>query len=547
MTFETAMSALEGLGGKDSGQLILAEDWNGLIEQVRAMGQALSDGLEALDTKLQGVIDGEIADLRTDLDALQTRVRTLESHVGAPASTDTGTLTGRVAALEGLPEAVDELEQTVEPLREQYLVSLSTEETSYLLGEVAEVTAQVRRLDGSIPDNRPWVDFICTWGTVKAAPGFTHNLGASGRSLSVRSNAQGIARVTVRSEQSGGLSEDEERGLKLFLISQTGSSVESHLKEAPTPMAHETLAAYEEVKQGYDVAAGGALHTLLDSYFQQSFADYGGSWGQVWQPSDEWQEYRSTLLAIAKNDSDPTTPDPGRGTSSIQVRFRDWVGPSIRYYLEDDEAEVAQGHGYIAQALAAQNGGQAMERATGLIAEGMRQEQGYVHRYKVLNAWGKAADQYDTEGLPDHGPEVIDSVKGAVGIQKGMDVLQYAAGGGEDAFKGWMGMGENMQQGVGRVKDQVDTLDGELGGKVTALEGSVQTMGEQMVGMGDNVLNIDARLNSSEAAARQIQVSLNGIEDKVSAIDALDATSVQGNLRQINAELGVIKSHIERS
>jgi len=557
MSFETAMSALGALGGKGPGELILADDWNTLVTQVQAMGQALSDGLQALDTRLQGVIDGEIADLQSQLGGLTDRVDALETHVGAPGSTDSATLTGRVAALEGLSATVDALEATVEPLTEQYLVNLSTGDSSYLLGEVAEITAQVRRLDGSIPGNHPWVDVVCTWGTLTAAPGFSALPGATGRSIAVRCDSQGIARVRVRSEQGAGLSQDEEDQLGLFFATQIGSSVKDEILAASSSNAPRATPAYQEAARVYDAETAPAVGKLVDGYYGgQTWGGgwgvgygagwgsgtgwgYGTPWGQPTHPSPEWQEYRSTLIAIAKNDSDPTTPDSGRGMSSIQIRFRDWVGPWLGWYLAEDTATVSVATDLIAEALAEDNAGASIQKAQDLIGEKLQEEQGLVRRRKQLESWGKAIDEYHGPDIPDFGPGVMESVKSAVTLQKGLGPMDYA-GGGQQVFAGWLGMGASMEAKIG----QVQGINGDLAGKVTALSGSVEQMDAKVSEIGGSVTNLNARLSSSEAAASQIQMSLNGIEDKVSGIDALDPVSVQGRLSEITAQLGVIKSKV---
>lgn len=554
MSFESAMSALGDLGGKGPGELILAEDWNALVTQVQEMGQALS-------TRLQGLIDGEIADLQSQVGDLKDQGDALEVQVGAPGSTDGSTLTGRVAALKDLPATVDALEATVAPLTEHYLVNLSTGDSSYLLGEVAEITAQVRRLDGSIPDNRPWVDLVCTWGTLTAAPGFSALPGASGRSIAVRCDAQGIARVRVRSEQGAGLSEDEEDQLGLFFATQVGSSVKDEILAASNSNAPRATPAYQEAARVYDAETAPAVGKLVDGYYGGQTSGggwgigygagwgygtgwgHGTPWGQPTHPSPVWQEYRSTLIAIAKNDSDPKTPDPGRGMSSIQIRFRDWIGPWLGYYLSEDSAEVAAATDLFAEALAESNAGASIQKAQDLIGEKLQETQGLVHRRKRLESWGKAIDEYQGPDIPDFGPDVMESVQSAVALQKGLGPMEYASG-PQQVLAGWLGMGASMEAKIGQVQGQVQGINGELAGKVSDLSGSVARMDTKMSEIGGSVTNLNARLNSSEAAASQIQMSLNGIEDKVSGIDALDQVSVQGRLSEITAQLGIIKTKV---
>ncbi|MCB0128147.1 MAG: hypothetical protein KDE58_38040, partial [Caldilineaceae bacterium] len=171
---------VDTFGNKEPGQLILAADWNALV-----------------------------AAIESTVDTINTRIDGVESSLG-----------DRLTAVEGdlatLQEQVAGLETTVDVLREQHRVTLSTSSSSFALGQVATITAQVTDFEGNpLPGlnnvaNRPWVDFFTVWGKLKAVAGFTNVGGAGERTIAVRVNADGIAQVTLRAESTEELSDEQE-------------------------------------------------------------------------------------------------------------------------------------------------------------------------------------------------------------------------------------------------------------------------------------------------------------------------------------------------
>jgi hypothetical protein len=87
----------------------------------------------------------------------------------------------------------------------------------------------------------------------------------------------------------------------------------------------------------YDRRDAKTLRRYTDIYYQKDPTILGkrGTTGII----HTWRDYRSTVLAFGAADGDPRSPDQSRGVSSIQVTFRDWIGPwlNLEYLVETKE------------------------------------------------------------------------------------------------------------------------------------------------------------------------------------------------------------------
>src|SRR5690606_1912601 len=145
-------------------------------------------------------------DLITAVEGIQDSVAALSASVDEHVAA----LTGRAEALEARADAaaaeIAALRDALAPFRR---VTLRTQRTRFALGELAEITAHVTALDGSPLDlsnaaARPFVDFVATWGQLRPVAGFQSLGGADDRTLSVRVDEQGEARVVLRAEHAVG-------------------------------------------------------------------------------------------------------------------------------------------------------------------------------------------------------------------------------------------------------------------------------------------------------------------------------------------------------
>jgi hypothetical protein len=302
---------VDRLGNKAAGQLIKSEGWNALVAAVEDLSTTVNDRFAAMDADLQG---------------LRTR-------------------------FEALAEEFIDFRGVVEPLLgEYYRLTMETTRTNFAIGELAEITARVTDLRGNPLDlsderDRPWIDFVvASWGQLKPVAGFQSLGGAGDRTISVRTDAQGVARVYLRSDHTEGLTDEDEVEVAVSLetrLPTTNKSIVETILSAATPIEAKQMGAFGVLTTEYDRTDALRVRTFADRYYQGNTALITGS---TTRPlfTHRWRDYRSTVMAFARGDSDPVTPDQSRGVSSIQVTFRDWIFPwIITDYFVETQALVA--------------------------------------------------------------------------------------------------------------------------------------------------------------------------------------------------------------
>ncbi len=286
---------VDKFGKMQAGQLIRAQDWNGLVAAIEEMDEKLTEQV----TQLTLTVNQQLTTLNTQVTALQS---------------------WRAA---------------VEPMLSQYVqVTLTTSKLRFAIGEQAQITATITDLFGK-PLNlanaatRPWVDFVATWGKLKPAPGFQSLGGAGDRSISVQVNASGVARAFLRSEHVEGFSEFEEDEVASALqtIPQNSAlSLSDMFLEAPNPVTAKQRGGFTQMTAIYDNQESKAFRRYTDTYYLGNQSLFTEAFNPI---VTQWRDYRSTVLALVKNDIDPVTPDHSRGASSIQLTYRDWITPWI--------------------------------------------------------------------------------------------------------------------------------------------------------------------------------------------------------------------------
>ena len=306
-------SLVQDFAGKTDGELIRSNDWNGLIERIAAGYAELR------------------AEFGERLDMLEERAE----------ATD--------ARLDGIATRLDEVLTLADAVRQRYRkLDLSATRTRFAIGERAEVVARVANFDGSVRDfsnaaERPWIDFVSAWGSLKAAPGFTSRLGAGSRTVSVRVNAEGEARVLLRADHAEAFAEEEEQEVSAVLGTMVaGQSAAQNILAAATPNDTGLQATWQSMTAAYEQTDSNLMRAYMDTYYvanpQLSF--------QYTTPlfSFQWRDYHATVMAFVKPDSDPTTADAAQASGSIQVTFRDWIYPWIMVQYIPPQPPLVQGY-----------------------------------------------------------------------------------------------------------------------------------------------------------------------------------------------------------
>ncbi len=379
-------------GAKQPGELIQAKDWNGLIDGIEAMGTALDARVKVLETEVNA------------------RLAALDQRVGALD-----------AGFQDLASTVDLL------LGQTRRVSLRTGRVRYAIGELAEITARVTDARGNPLDlaaeaARPWVDFVSSWGHLRPVAGFVSIAGTGDRTLSVQVDAQGEARVQLRSEHAEGFTAEAETHVATSLttvLPATNKSVLTTILEASTPMEANIRGAFQVMSQEYDRVDAVNVRNYTDTYFVRNPTRVVGKLPAL--SHDTWRDYRSTVLAFVKGDSDPSTPEPGQGVCSIQVTFRDWIGPWISLDYLPKAKDLATDMGTLLQNNLGINFSETTIRFKDKLTEHVK-DKGVIGRQRDFQAAFTALDTLSgTTGRPAFVSDAARSVRGAIGLQQTLE------------------------------------------------------------------------------------------------------------------------------
>ncbi len=532
MSFQDLQDTITELGSfteKIQGDLIKHEEWNALVSSVKT----IADELSSVYTRVDGLESFVGFESGADY-TLRGRIESLEGFVGEAGDTsDIDTLSGRVIKLEEtdvveqaefetfMTDDYNDFKDSIEPLRDQYVVTLETTKENYNLGERAVLTATVKTLNGDIPPNRPWVDFITSWGRLKPFDGFTTRSGIDGHSISVRTDSSGIAKVRVSSEHQQEMSEEDEIQVEGFLdtvVQAGGKTVMETLNDAPNASGETAAGAYTEMRNVYQRSSMRFMHRFADTYYVGMQA---GHWQGDVGFGGNWKYYRSTVMAIAKEDGDPTTPDTKSAASAIQIAFKDWVGPWIDWYFEYDEPEV---NGII-DVLEPRVDPDIYVTLQGFkitLEDEVQSAVGVIHKNKILNAFGKAVDQIDIPVDPEVSSRVKETVQYGVGSQQSWNVMKYSEAAGD---------GGTQQPGFGTVMNQaiqlsaVDNIDTD----VSELKGSMSTLQESAAKIGTDVLG-----------------TMSLMESNIVKFNVPDQETLMGNISNIQTHVNEILGKINQ-
>jgi hypothetical protein len=492
MSLQDDITQLNTLGSKAAGHLIRHDDWNSLVSAVTDIAQAT----------------------KTLVDAnLVNRVATLET-----------TVTALGASVAGIDTRLKAVEASISPLLQNYLVTLQTSKANYAVGEIAELTVKVSNLQGQLVSPRPWVDFVCTWGKLRAVAGFaTSQVGEGSNSLSVQVNDQGIAKVQLSGGVVSTASAAEEASVHTMMLSFTDNAqqtVADAIMQAPTPGDVRAQSAFKVMSREYERASTGAWAM----YANAAYAQYGGA---TMAEVGEWSNHYSTVVAFARPDGDPLTPDGSRGAASIQANFRNWIASWGGHHIHDTGGLVgtlSDGYLHIIDAELESPLDSLLHRVKGDLVDKVS-----WGREKYIVAAKSALDIVAATGKPGTKEKAT---------QAGFAMAAQAASEGITL----VGVTANAQQGIPVMESHVALAKGTqtVADKVSAVE----VVAQQAKGLSTSVSVLEGRMQSTEQLGAKIQGSLQLINENVRGINALDETSLKGGVQKISAEIALIKAKL---
>lgn len=483
----------EQFGGQQAGDLIRHQLWNDLVE-------ALDGRIGALETALS---DG-LTDVRATLEVLRGEV-------------------------DGLGGELATLRASVEPLIGAFRrVELRSPGARHVLGQSATIEIRVTDLAGEPiqpeADERPWVDLVTSFGRLVAGPGHPPSDvrgGPGGRTLSLRVGQTGQATALLRAESAEDFDEDAarqvEETLAIPVADGANLTVAQAFLRAEVPQDPRAVSAFRVVSAQYERRTDGARPALVpfvDHQFALSSFQLDRPTFQPVAPL-RWRDRFATVIAVVRDDADPTTPDAGRGVSSIQITFRDWIGSWLGVDYLTDVDLMAQ----VFRNDFAGRFGASLEGTAADFRQRIDQEvigAGLVGRMKRYQAFERALEGLPVSGQPAFAATVRDSVRDAVAFQMALETVQFA---------GPRPDGELVA---------VDTLVGSATraeGRIEGLAASVDRIGrvEAMVA------EVDRRAGEALEQATTVVTRFEGIETQLTPLQSLDVSRVVQGLGDLQS------------
>jgi len=494
---------VDRLGNKAAGQLIKSEDWNELVTAVEDLSVTVNQRFAAVDEQLQELsdrVDGRLQELDNRVDAL---------------AEDFGNFRG-----------------TVEPLLgEYYRLTMETTRSSYAIGELAEITARVTDLRGNPLDlsdqaKRPWIDFVvASWGQLKPVAGFESLGGAGDRTISVRTDAQGVARVYLRSDHAEGFTDEDEVEVAVSLettLPTTNKSIAETILSAATPMEAKERGAFRVLTAEYDRTDAPRVSKYADAYFSKNVPLIVGRFPPPIF-THRWRDYRSTVMAFARRDSDPVTPDQSRGVSSIQVTFRDWIGPwIITDYFVETAPLVERFHDRLIPKIT-DNYNQSVEDFKAEVNEFVL-DKGLIGRQRNYRVMQEALDTLDPTQRPAYGlKKLTEPMQDAIGVQQTLESAQGAGPTGQGvAFGAFTGAAVRAEDAVVRVDAQVAQIQGQLTGYVDEQLGETRDqllfqVQQEQVNLKDELLAEDGPIQTVQKSLQTVSGQVHGVQTALNA------------------------------
>ncbi|HEY9621998.1 MAG TPA: hypothetical protein V6C78_16705 [Crinalium sp.] len=493
---------VDQLGNKTAGQLIKSQDWNALVTAVENVETTLTQRVDTLET----TVSQQFSDINTKLNQLTSDFNTFRT--------------------------------AIQPLLTRYLrVTMTTPKQNFAIGELAEITARVTDLDGNLPTTPAWIDFVAAWGQLKPASGFVSVGGAGDRTISVQTNAQGIAKVLLRSEHADAFSDEDENEVAAALTTRlqvNNRSISEVLLNASTPMEAEVKGAFQVLSKEYDRRDAVSVRSYADVYYLKNASSVTGKLapGQIDRFRTRWRDYRATVMAFAKSDSDPTTADQSSGVCSLQVTFRDWISPWIVLDYIDDVAVGNLADRFVDQFQPKIT--KDYRKSVDLIRKevgDLVRDRGLIGKLQYYQGINKAMDRVTSDQT--FLSTLTESVQNAVNIQQTLEATQAATLGtfgdaiafnvftdaavrADTNVAGVNADIAGLQQQVGQVQQKVLTYDNQF----TTLQASLSTLNGFV---NTNIAELKGSFTTLQQLSDQRFTTLNG-----------DLTTVKTNFGVLN-------------
>jgi len=499
---------IDQFGNKQAGELIRSEDWNGLIAGIEGL-------LENVNAQISGLND------------------------------QVTTLNGRL----------DSIEPAAQALSEQHRISLSAGSARFAIGQIATLTAEVTGFSGeALPDlgnaaNRPWVDFVTSWGELKPAAGFTSIIGTGGRAASVQVNAQGVARVTLRAEVDEDLTEEQEGNVASALTATLANNitVADTILAANTPLDAKVQGAFQPLTQAY-VSNERFVRKYTDAYYLKQPRKVREGFQSI------WRDYRATVMVMSRSDNDPTSPDRGRGASSIQITFRDWIGPWIIVDFFDRVKDRVDGAVQVLKPKIDPAGyGISLINLKDEITQRV-QNLGTLGRIREYQVMSEALDRIQLDQPVNFLPKLINETQGIVAVQQTLEFAQAHTIGlanTEAALGSLASAAAQGDVGLGGLQGQIDALNGTIAaqtGRADGFESKLDNIEDSFANLNQQVQSdlpeLKGQILSFQQGQTTIERDIGVLQGKIGEYDR-NVFGTGGVVPRLENEVGTLQGQIQ--
>jgi archaellum component FlaC len=525
---------VDQFANKLPGQLIKSKLWNDFVAAVDKLKTDLTTKIDDL-TKV--VTDGFTREDAAIADA-NAKITALSTSVDAQFTEDR-------AKIDALTTHVTQVEQDMSALqglmKQYFRVNLKTARQNFAHGEQAEITAEVRDLFNqplSFADaDRPWVDFLTVWGQLRPADGFESlTSGTTGdvnaeRAISVRTNGAGVAKILLRAEVAEELPEQAHFEVAGTLLTQLApqKSLAQTILTAATPAEAKNSGAFKALADEYERPTATSVRSFVDTYYIKNAPKLSPKIGMPF--IERWRDHRCTVVALAKADADPTTPDQSRGVGSIQVSFRDWISPWIlTHYI--DPAETAKSVPAIRDRLQTKLTDDfitSVDRLKGEVDTIVHDDRGLVGKLRDYQVVHDALHQFSTDKSPELVDRVTKSVQQAVRFQQTIEPAQATTIGGGDGKVAFQAITTTSVQASANVDDVTS--------KVAALTAKVDQVGTQMGDVQKNIGTLDGKISATTETVKTIHSDVKSVTTTVDQVQKLYPTSVRDQFLDVQSKL----------
>ena len=507
------MTFVDQFGGKSPGELIRAELWNKVMQALDDFSTSVDTRFATVDTTL-ATLTADVTTLTTDVTGLQTDVAAIKSELGL-----------------------------------YFKVSLSTTRISYTTGEEAAIVAQLTDLQGQpvtfTADQRPWIDFVAVWGHLRAADGFdsmTGDSSGSGRAVSVRVNTSGQAQALLRAEVAPELALQAHLDVAATMTSVLANkaTIAQTILTAPTPIDAKNAGAFSALATEYDRPTAASMRSYVDSYYVKNAP---AVIGKIAPPvvSALWRDYASIVVAVAREDADPTTPDSARGAGSIRVAFRDWIGPWLQFHYFDPvelNPSILDFRTKLTPNFTPDyfdSVSRLKQEVTTLVPP----DRGLVGRIRDFQAVHGALDGISVNQPADLVQKVTQTVQRAVVMQQAFEPVQA---GTLSAVDGGLALDALTDSSV-----QASTDIGDVKSQVASIQSTVNTVGQQVTAANATLATLDGRVTEASSTLATMSSSVQSVSSQVNNVQQLYPAAVRDQFLALKGtvlDVQAIKQHL---